>query len=158
MPPLPPSQQVQTKRNERRRKDKYAWHFLLADHHTRSRALAWGPCGWSGPHSNLTRLAWNHPKVVSHGKDSGDRVGADTGEVLVCLAVDNSLQSYMAVLDNDADWLLYAQGIFLQGRKSVDGAIQGQAQLVVHRRRRQDLDLVDHVLDSFDAFHDIFRV
>jgi osmotically-inducible protein OsmY len=30
-------------------------------------------------------------------------------------------------LDNDADWLLYAQGIFLQDRKSVDGAIQGQA-------------------------------
>src|SRR6202020_2589597 len=49
-------------------------------------------------------LAWNHPKVVIHGKDSRDRVGAETGEVLVCLAVDNSLKSYMAALDNDADW------------------------------------------------------
>src|ERR1700743_2765482 len=104
------------------------------------------------------RLTWNHAKVVSHGEDSGDRVGADTGGGLVCLAVDNSVPGDMAVLDDDVNWLLYAQGIFFQGRKSVDGAIQGQAQLVVHRRRRQDLDLVDHVLDAFAVFHDAFRV
>lgn len=47
----------------------------------------------------------------------------------------------MAVLDNDADWLLYAQGIFLQGRKSVDGAIQGQAKLVVMQRELRSFGL-----------------
>lgn len=77
------------------------------------------------------RLAWNDPEIVSHRKDSGYRIGTDAGEVLVCLAVDDSLESYMTVPDNDADWLLHAQGIFLQGRESVDGAIQSQAQLVV---------------------------
>ena len=41
---------------------------------------------------------------------------------------------------------------------AINGAIQSQAQLVVHWRRRQDLDVIDHLLDAFDVLHDIFSV
>jgi hypothetical protein len=54
--------------------------------------------------------------------------------------------------------LLHAQRVFLEAGIAVDGTIESPAQLVIHRRRRKDFNLVIHLLDTFDFLDDVFGV
>jgi chemotaxis protein MotB len=104
------------------------------------------------------RLRLDHLQIVGHAKCSGHAFRADAGSILVALVVHYSLERYVTALHNNADRLLHAQRVLLEAGKAVDGAIESPAQLVIHRRRRKDFDLVIHLFDTFDFLDDVFGV
>jgi hypothetical protein len=97
-------------------------------------------------------------QVVGHREYPRDTVGAKASHVLVRLVIDDAFECDVAVLNDDSNWLLYAHGILLQHRVSVDGAKQAPAQAIIHARGRKNLDLVIDLLDSFDMLHRVSRI
>src|SRR5690348_10580258 len=95
----------------------------------------------------LFGLVCDH-EIVGYFENAGDRVGADTGSVFVRLTIDNTIQSHVAVLDGNADRLRRVNGVAVQRGESIDRAIDGTANTVVHGRHRINGDIVDDVLDA----------
>src|ERR1035438_7249373 len=97
------------------------------------------------------RLAWLvcYLQIVLYAEDAGDPVGADEGRLFVALAIDNAIQLDVTVLHRDADGLGGVDGIPVQGRVSVDGAGNSEADLVVHDGGRIDLDLAGNVFHAW---------
>src|SRR5580692_6365174 len=103
-------------------------------------------------------LLLGYLKIVVDGKNAGDAVGADAGQIFVGCTVDNTLECDVAVLDDDADGLLHAQRISLQSGVAIDGAEQTLAQAVVHGRGRKHFDLIVDVVDAFDVLDRVLGV
>src|SRR5271170_452666 len=66
-------------------------------------------------------------QVVGHRECARHAVGADAGEILVAIVVDDALEGHVAVVDDDADRLLHSQFILLQRSVLIDGAEQPAA-------------------------------
>jgi diguanylate cyclase (GGDEF)-like protein len=76
-------------------------------------------------------LRLGHLKIIRHREYSGNAVSANSGDILVAFAIDDAFQGNAARLHDDANRLLHAQGVPLEGAR-VDGAIEPPAQLVIH--------------------------
>src|SRR4051812_12578397 len=97
-------------------------------------------------------FGWHDLKVVVDGEGSGHSFGANAGQILVSLVVDDAFERHVPILDNDSYRLLHAKRILFESGLSVDGAEQTETDLVVHRRWRKDLDLVVDPINAFDVF------
>src|SRR6267143_868394 len=93
-------------------------------------------------------------QVVFHGKNIRDLVGSNAGEILVRLAVDCAFQSDITVFDDDMNGRHGLNGIAREARIAIDRAVKCAAKLIIHRRRRQNLDVVHYRGNSFNAFND----
>jgi len=80
-------------------------------------------------------------EIILHTEDSRDRVGADTGCVLVRLRIHDALQFHMPILHRDADRLGRVNRVLVQGWIAVHRARYSQQRLVIHDRDRIDFDV-----------------
>src|ERR1700728_4848556 len=64
-----------------------------------------------------------HLQIVGHREDAGDAVSAKAGHILIRIVIHNAFQSDAAILHDDADRLLHAQGVLLERWIPVDLAV-----------------------------------
>lgn len=126
--------------------------------------LSAGEPGASAPGSHTVPLRGLHSlrlydlQIIGDRENAGDAIGAQAGEVLVAFVVDNAFESDPAAFDDDANRLLHSELILLQRWISVNRAEQAHTQAVIHRRWRQNLDLIIYLLHALNALHYILGV
>src|SRR5258706_187755 len=97
-------------------------------------------------------------QIVLHLKNVWHAVSAHAGEILVRLAVDNTLKTDMPIFHDDVNRGHGRPSVFGEHRVTVDGAIERVAQLVIHRRGGQYLNVVGHAGNALDALDRGFGV
>src|SRR5207249_9943922 len=92
-------------------------------------------------------------------KDIRDLPRRHVREVAVALIGNDAFQSDMAILHDDVDRWRRPCGIPEQwGIEAVNPAIQDDPELVIHRRKRQHLKLVDDTGRVFESLDTGFRI
>src|SRR5580704_9922854 len=109
------------------------------------------------PHP-LSLLRRFDAKVVGYRENSRDAVGTDSRKVFVTLVVDHAFEGDIAILHDDAYRLLHSQGVLLKRRVAVDRTVKPPAQTIIHGRGREDLNLVIHLLDTFDVLYHVLGI
>src|SRR5664279_4832910 len=93
------------------------------------------------------RLGTNDSQIV------GYLVGAQGTKSLIRFSVHHAFQRYSGILNDDADGRNRRIFVFEQRSIVVDSVLHGNAELLIHRARREYLNLVDDVVDALDLLH-----
>src|SRR5260221_6773457 len=107
--------------------------------------------------STASMTAADH-QIILHLKNVWHAVSAQAGEILVRLAVDNAFEADVPIFHDDVNRGHGGPSVFGEHRVAVDGAIERVAQLVIHRRRGQYIDVVGHAGNAVDALDRSFGV
>src|SRR5438067_535038 len=84
------------------------------------------------PEKPELRLSFN-PQLIIDAEHAGDAIRPDAGQVAIHLIGDHALQPQMPVLHDDVNRWKRPEAVARGKRRvSVDGAIHGTADLVVH--------------------------
>ena len=92
-----------------------------------------------------------HLKIVGDAEDARYASRAHAGNVLVRLASDLALQDDVAAQHNDTNGLDRVKSVSVEGRISINRTIEPQTELIVHRRGRVDLNVIDDIGDPGEA-------
>ena len=103
-------------------------------------------------------FASRHDQVVIYRKCIGHGLSSYFRNFFVGLRVHYALERDVAVRDEDVNRLHRLPCVFGQLRAAVDGAEGDVAYLVIQGRERKHLDLIVHVLDTFDVLDGIAGV
>src|SRR5260370_6380536 len=105
-----------------------------------------------------TDLLAGHGEFVFHGEDVRHTARADVGKILVGLVIHDAHQSDIAVLHDNVDGRNGGLSVTKEHGIVIDGTIDSDAKLVVHRRNRKNFDVVNDRGDAFNAFYGGFRI
>src|SRR5579883_2867957 len=94
-----------------------------------------------------------HSQIVLHREHTAHGVGAHPGQIFIRLGSHDADQRDMPVIHDDVDRRNGLQRVAVQARLAVNGAVDGDADLVIHRGERQHLDLVHHAGDALNPLH-----
>src|SRR5208282_3431444 len=87
-----------------------------------------------------------------------DAVGLYAGDLLVHRAGDYALECDVSVFDDDVNGRNGAQLVLVQDAVAVDGTVGSAADSVVAERGGQNVDVVDNLLDAFNALDHVFSI
>ena len=62
-------------------------------------------------------------EIVDHLEDARNTIGTNTRYILVCLAIDHSIQGDIAIHDRDANGLRWVEGVFIQAGITVNSPV-----------------------------------
>src|SRR5713226_2385723 len=105
-----------------------------------------------------TNLLARHREVVLDGENVGHLIRAKIGQVLVGLIVNHTNEGDIAVLYDDVNRRYGGLAVAKEHGIAVDGAVNGSAQLVVHRGNRENLYVVGDAGDAFNALYSSLRI
>src|ERR1035438_6580559 len=99
-----------------------------------------------------------HAKIIRDGKHAAYRIGVNPGLILVALSGNYPLERHLAVIYYDVNRWNGLHGITVEARLAENGAIRGDADSIVHRRERQNLDLIIDACHAFNTLHHVFSI
>src|SRR5260370_885209 len=100
----------------------------------------------------LLAVAWRD-QIVLHRKNVGNLVGAQARDIFISFVVHHALQRDVAILHDDMDGGHGLNGVAREGGVAINGAVQGAAELVIHRGNRKHLDVIHNRGHSLNALY-----
>src|SRR5258708_3899994 len=104
------------------------------------------------PGRSLLTVACDN-EIVLHRKYIGNPVGTKVRKVFIGFVIHHTFQRDVATLHDDMDGWHRLNRVAREGGIPIDGAIDGRAGLVIHRRGRRHLGRVRHRRHSLNALY-----
>lgn len=66
-------------------------------------------------------------QIIGHGKNAGNRIGLDVGDIPVTCVGHHAFQSHVSVLDDNVDGRHGLQRVPVERSVAIDGAVESKA-------------------------------
>ena len=128
---------------------------ILQERHDRIVKEKAGPFGPAGKPACvlLHGVLSGNDQLVVDAENVGDGFRLSFGQLFVHLAIHNAVESDVAIVHDDADRLLWILGISGKCAVAVNGLRNPNPDVVVHRGRGENVNVVYDVLDARCCFY-----